>query len=476
MTGRERKLAVLLGGLVLILGVGFGGYAGVYAPLSDNWQAAARLENDIAEKEAKLAQIRKDIPRLQATIKRSLPADPELAGSEYSAVINRLLQKARVPASAYSIRSKQLDNRGAPEVAPKKPAYTKLGLEVTLKPVSLSTLIDVLYRYYRLNLLQQITRFTVKKVEGGNPRRTSSVVSDRADLDVTFVTEAIILDGAENRRTLLALPPGIGAVGGGLPYAVPEPARDLNPQQFAPVLSTSDRDYTLMLVKDVFHGPPPLRPPPPVLAKEDTSPFIRLTGVGRNPDGTGTATIEDIAGRQLYEIELKREGGRLVAEVVKCYFTRKGVKKSYEKDTVLDISEATSATARKFRVIGLDGDALLLADLGGADKAAEEAPKPVSVRKGPPRLYAAAPPPATAVVGAVAAATAPPSAPPEMVLVWRHGEALNKVKALPPEEGQRAIERATGVPAGVPTTPTPTVPVTSPPGAAAWAVTSPVAR
>lgn len=465
MTDRERKLAILLGGLVLVVVVGVGGYAGVYVPLSDNWQAATRLENEITEKEFRLAQIRKDMPRLQAAVKRSLPADPYLAGSEYGAAINRLLWDAKVPVSAYSVRPKPADSRGVPEIAPKKPAYTKVALEVTLKPVSLATLIDVLHRYYRLNLLQQITKFTVKKVDSGSPRRASTVYADRADLDVTFVTEAVILDGAENRRTLLALPNGLGAVGGGLPYAVPEPARALTPQQFAPVLATSGRDYTLLLVKDIFHGPPPPRPATVVAEKpkEDTSPFIRLTGIGRNPDGTGTALIEDVAGRQQYEIVLKRKEGRLVAEVIKHYYTLKGVKKAYAPDTVLDISEASSATVRKFRVIGLDGDALVLADLAGGD-----APRAPAWRVSP-RSPASPPPPAAAVVGGAAVATAPP---PEKVLVWRHGEPLSKVTALSPSEGQRAIDRATRLPP----TATPTVPVTSPPGASAWAVTSPVAR
>ena len=45
-----------------------------------------------------------------------------------------------------------MDNRNVPEITPKlgntpaRPAYTKVALEVTLKPVSYATLIDVLYR------------------------------------------------------------------------------------------------------------------------------------------------------------------------------------------------------------------------------------------------------------------------------------------------------------------------------------------
>ena len=459
MTSRERTLATLVGAFILVLLVGVGGYVGVYLPLSSKREAARALDDDIADKEAKLAGILKDKPRLDAALKRSLPAHPDDARQEYDAAISRLLRDANVPAAAITVRPKAVDNRNVPEIAPKlgntpaRPAYTKVALEVTLKPVSYATLIDVLYRYYRLDLLQQITKFNVKRLEGGAAaRRTGSVLQDRADLEVQFVTEAVILDGAENRRTLAPVPTAMGAAGGAAGYGAllhsPVVARRIVRPEATTVLAAADRDYTLMLVKDVFHGPPD----PPQQAelpkpKEDTSRFIRLTGVGRNPDGTGRAFIEDTASKQQYEIELTRKGGDLISEVVKYYFINR-IKKAYAPETILDISESSSGTARKFRVIGLDGDALILAELGGSASAAAPGP---AARRGsrsgrPPRPPT---PPAAVVLGGFAAVVAPT----EAVFVWRHGEPLNQVKALSREEAQKAVQRATaGQPDAIPAT------------------------
>ncbi len=471
MTTRERKLSILLGGFIAFMVFGVGGYAGVYLPLSEKARAKQSLEAEVADKDAKLRALRKDLERLPATVKRSLPADPDVARTEYDAAINRLLREARVPVAAYSVTPKPADNRSAPEIAPKKPAYSKVALEVKIKPVTYATLIDVLHRYYQLNLLQQITKFNVRKLEGSAAARRGSSVADRNDLDVTFVTEAIILDGAESRRTLLPIPNGMGAVGGAAGYATlfvsPEAARGMTPLQLAPVLATADRNYSLLLVKDIFHGPPPaVVPPPPEKAKEDTSAFIRLTGVGRNPDGTGTAFIEDIASRQEYDVELTRKGDKLVPRVVKHYYTLKGAKRSYEPDPILDISEATSATARKFRVIGLDGDSLVLAEQGGAS------PARFSGGRSPSRPTT---PPAAAAAGAVIAGL-----PADRILVWHAGEPLSRVKPLSHEEGLKAIQRATALPPlAVPAGPR-TVPTAAPPPGqsnnAVWAVTSSAAR
>jgi len=90
-------------------------------------------------------------------------------------------------------------------------------------------------------------------------------VNDRKDLAAKIITEAIILDGAEPRRTLLSVPTAFAAVGGMSGYnallLTPEASRGLSPIQFTPVLATSGRDYTMIVQNDMFHGPLPLRPP-----------------------------------------------------------------------------------------------------------------------------------------------------------------------------------------------------------------------
>ncbi|HET6575329.1 MAG TPA: hypothetical protein VFG68_17110 [Fimbriiglobus sp.] len=483
MTPRERTLAIFIGAFIVVLLGGLGGYFGVYQPLTSRWKAARDLEDDIADKEARLAHINKDRPRLAAAMKRSLPANPDDARSEYDAAISRLLRDAKVPQSAVSIRSKSVDNRNVPEITPKvgttpaRPAYTKVALEVTLKPVSYATLIDVLYKYYRLDLLQQITKFNVKRLEssGSSARQLGSVLKDRADLEVQFVTEAVILDGAENRRTLAPVPAAMGAAGGSAGYGAllfsPVVARGIARPQADSILATTDRDYTLMLVKDLFHGLAEAPEAAPAKLKEDTSRFIRFTGVNREPDGTGRAVIEDTASHQNYEIDLRRQGGDLVATVVKHYFINT-IPKKYPPGAVLDIADSSSSTARKFRVVGLDGDALILTEPSGSS-----AP-PGFRRKGP--MPRPAVPPAAAVLGGPAVVVAAP----QTVLVWRFGESLSQVKALSHAESRKAVQRATADQSGAVPTANPTVPVATPPqrGATdgkspdALSATSPVKR
>ncbi len=445
MTSRENRLAILVGALIAVFVIVVGGYIFVWVPLTDKARIAEALELENAEKDGKLRQILKDMPRLQTSIKRSLPADADVAKQEYDAAINRILRDSKVPANAFSVKPKAVDGKAAPElvVGSKKPAFTRIALEITMKKVDFATVIDVLSRYYKLNLLQQITKFTMKKGDDASTARRGSGIADKPDLEVTFITEAIILDGAESRRSLLPVSPGMGAIGGGAGLQTvlnsPIQARGLTPLQLARVLASNDRDYSLVLVKDFFHGPPP---PPEVVAvvvpvpKEDTSPFIRMTGIGRNSDGSGTAVIEDLASKQEYLIDMHWVKDKLTPEVVKYYYSVKGLKKSYAPEPDLDISEATSGTAKKFRVVGFDGDGLVLTLLEGA----EVAPKPPSVGSRRPTT-----PPAVKSDKATKPDADSPTTtePTERVYLWKSGESLNRIVELKGEERQKAIQRAT---------------------------------
>ena len=443
MTPRENRLAILVGTLIAVFVIVGGGYLFVWVPLTDKARIAEALELENTEKDGKLRQILKDMPRLQTSIKRSLPADADVAKQEYDAAINRILRDAKVPTNAFSVKPKVMDGKAAPElvVGSKKPAYNRIALEITMKKVDFATVIDVLSRYYKLNLLQQITKFTMKKGDDASTARRGSGIADKPDLEVTFITEAIILDGAEARRSLLPVSPGMGAIGGGAGLQTvlnsPIQARGLTPLQLARVLASNDRDYSLVLVKDFFHGPPPtpevVRAPEP---KEDTSPFIRMTGFGRNSDGSGTAVIEDIASKQEYVIDLHWVKDKLTPEVVKYYYSVKGLKKSYAPEPDLDISESTSGTAKKFRVVGFDGDGLVLALLEGA----EVAPKPPQSGSGRPTPTSL---PKTDKIEKTDADSSATTESNERVYLWKSGESLSRIVELTGEERQKAIQRAT---------------------------------
>jgi len=443
MTPRERRTAALLGGFLVSAVAGTVGYFVFYGPLAEKAATAERLAAEVADQELKVAKVRKEMPRLLVAVKRSLPANVDQSRQEYDAVVTQLLRDAKVPRSSLTVKPKPVEGKAAPELALKKPAYARVGLEVTLKKVSVATIIDVLTRYYRLNLLQQITKFSVKKSDEARdtPPSPGSLVADRADLDVTLVTEAIILDGAETRQSLLPVSAGFGVVGGGAGLAAvqnsPGPARGLTPMQLVRTLAATDRDYSLLLVKDVFHGPPP--PPQAVevaAAKEDTSAFIRVTGLGRNPDGSGTAVIEDLAAKQEYLIDLAWVGSRLTPEVTKFYYKAKGEKKSFDAEPGLDISEASSGTARQFRVVGFAEDGLVVADKGAA-------PGGDRSRGGRP----------TAKVGLTTGLE--PAAVPERVFLWRLGQSLNQLTELKGSARDKAVRAAGGLPPAAAAAPEP---------------------
>ena len=268
MNPRERTLAAVLIGMIVLAAGGAAAYLFVLVPLGEKTRAADKLDADLDAKRAELTAARKDAPRLAVASKRSLPPDVALAKREYAEMLARVLQKANV-AAGYRVNEKTPDNAGIPTLpgANKKPAYQKVAFEVTFDRADMWNVKDVLEGYYKLNVLHQITHFEVKvDTTPGQAGGRAKAVADRRDLVVKLGTEAIILDGAEPRRTLLPVPLAFAGAGGGLGYygvaLNPEAGRGLTPLQLAPVLSLKNRDYSLMVLKDPFHGPLP--PPPPL--------------------------------------------------------------------------------------------------------------------------------------------------------------------------------------------------------------------
>ncbi len=385
MTSRERLTAGLLIAFIAAAVLGGVGYVFYFGPLGEKSDRLETLRRQNAEKADDLLVLSKELPKLKVAAQRSLPLDIDLAQQEYLAKLAQIIREAKIPGGAVTIKPRNVDATSAPVLPapenaegpapPKRYAYTAVGYDITLQKVELAQVIEFLNRYYKLNLLHRLTKFRLTRDESANAARASGSnarLSDRPDLTVTLSTEAISVYGAEARRSLLSVPVAFGAAGGAAGWQAlaqsSEPARGLTPQQLVPVLATAGREYTLTLVKDVFHGPPPPPPPPPAPPpeKEDTSPYIRLAGFGANGDGTGSALITDVASDQHYAVEVARSAeGKLRAVVKKSYATTEGLRKEFDPEPVLDISESTSATAVKFQVLGFVERGLALCVVGG---------------------------------------------------------------------------------------------------------------
>jgi hypothetical protein len=267
MSSREITLAILLSVLIAVGGGGGAGYMLVYAPIQEKKQATAQLTKEVEELRTKVDKARADGKRLALAKRRSLPADENLARREYTEVMFRLLRRANVPLGFSVVTKPATADRTIPLLPGpgKKPAYTKVVAEIEFRKADMWAVADFLRGYYDLNLLHQITAISIKRDEDAGAAAAKKTAADRRDLTVKLTTEAIILDGAENRRTLLPMPTAFAAVGGvaGSQAIVltPEAGRGVTPLQLAPVLSPRRRDYTLLVLRDMFHGtlPPPER-------------------------------------------------------------------------------------------------------------------------------------------------------------------------------------------------------------------------
>jgi hypothetical protein len=457
-------------GVFVVGGLAAAAYGLVISPLDDLKSEAAKAEQEIATKKEIVDKLKKDEDRLKVIEQRSLPADVDTARNEYQAMMQRLLKQARVP-SGYTITPKDtVDAKSIPVLDPKtkkNPAYTKLAFDIKIVKVDVDRLAKFLQAYYQLNLLHQITRLEIirKDPESGSGRLRSIIASaDRADLEVRILTEAVILDGAENRRTLLPLPaPEAVAAAGGIGYAAiantPDAARAITPLHLANVLATAtpQREYTLLTAKDFFHGPLP--PPPKVVAvepppvkketpKEDISPFIKMTGITRRSDGSIQVDIRDQANNQDYQIDLTPKGERYEVKVQKLYYINPTTRRKFYSEPTLTIQEEDSSTNRTFKVVGTHDDVVVLTEIVTAATEKKDAEKPmVSVRAGPPRGDSkpklAPPPPGAAVLGGVGLAVMPAG---EKVFAWKVGQTLKSLTELPAKEADEALRKAAPTP------------------------------
>ena len=275
MSTRERTLAILMIGLIVVGGGAFAGYLFIYEPIQEKKAASAKLQEEINALQEREDDFRKNFPRLKVAKQRSLPADENVARQEHYEMMSRLVRQAGIPLG-YTITTKPAPDANAIPKLPgtKTPIYTKVVVDIEFKRADMWVVHDFLTSYYRLNLLHQITHFSIKKDDDAAAAKNRPA-GDRRDLTVKVTTEALILDGAEPRRTLLPVSNAFAAVGGMVGYDAvalnPDMGRGIAPLQLAPVLASRTRDYTMIVQKDPFHGPYP------------------------KPDGLGVDKIADVA-------------------------------------------------------------------------------------------------------------------------------------------------------------------------------------
>jgi hypothetical protein len=320
MSQRERTLSILLLIGICVIGGAFFGYQFILSPMRDADRQINELTNDIHTRTLRKLEIEEKKEKFYEPMRKlSLPSDIILSGREYESQLSALLRRSEFQAGAYTITPGPPDSKNSPTIGPKKPAYTRLTYVITGKG-ELHSIADFLDRFYRQPLLHQIRSFSITRSGRAVERRSGG----REELEVNIKVEALVLDNAENRSTLIHVPPPLGMLGGNLagiggvvavtagrtsPYDLPR--GKVAPEHQMGRLAVPSRDYAAITGRNVFFGPPP--PERKRDEKDDTpkepdlGPFIRLTALS-DADGVARAHLFDFYNKYDFYVEQTASG------------------------------------------------------------------------------------------------------------------------------------------------------------------------
>jgi len=252
---RERKLAFLLLGLIIAAGGGFLVWTVMISPLFERSKRIAALTDEVQSQTNKLLEMKAHQVKLARWKQQSLPADADMARREYVNYLYDLFRESEFAAGAVTVAPRPVDTKTGPQG--KAPPYTKLDFAVQGRG-SLENLVKMMEKFYRTGLLQQIKTISITRpltvTQGQQPR----------DLDINLTVEALIVNDAENRSTLLPLDRRLLSTNldllaarfrgvGGLALAVDlaSPTGPMGPGN----LAWPPRNYHAMGPRNIFVGP-----------------------------------------------------------------------------------------------------------------------------------------------------------------------------------------------------------------------------
>jgi hypothetical protein len=303
MNTRERILAMIVLGIVIVLGLGFLFKEFVYAALDDRKSNIERLRSSVAAKqtelltkEAWMAQTLKDKPRLAYWRQLSLPLDTDMSKRDHQKFLSELMRRyenylsdllKESGFSAYRISSKATENKGRALAGAKATFFTPVTVTVDGGHADLRSVVKMMERFYRTSLLHQIKNVQLQRPQTARQGQRPN------ELDVKLTIEAIVVTGAEDRMTLLpqvdrrlVLQNMAVAFQGGPSGLVLVPwfaglTGPLGPR----VLADPSRQYASIAGKDIFFG----RAATPATARSanpfDSLQHVFLTDITHSPKG-----------------------------------------------------------------------------------------------------------------------------------------------------------------------------------------------
>lgn len=359
MNQRERVLAIVLLVVIFIGGGGLVGYLFYYRSVSSAKLRLQKIQTDVDANDKKVRDLETAAPRLLQMKHMSLPADVNLAQREYEAELGKLLRQADFAGEAFTIHAKPIEKRETVAVAKRLP-YLRLYFDIEAKGELLSV-VNFLDAFYRLPLLHRIKNISIVRQQTpvsaggagapaapgipgipGMPGGRGRGEGSRSNNNLVFsaTVEALVLDGAEKRTTLL-------------PKDVKSPER----------LARKKDQYVSIAGRNVFFGPPPVistaeRPPVEKKSEVDVSEFVVVDEITHDPVKGVQASLYDAFNNYKYFVKQLGDG----SFIIRTFYYIKDAKKNLNLGEELEIQGDNGETQLAFKVIRIDATNLLLRD------------------------------------------------------------------------------------------------------------------
>ena len=301
MNTRERSLAIILLGVVIVIAGGFGAMELLAKPLRERDVSIGLLREEIDKRRQEVAKIQAEKAKLARWRQMSLPADTDLASREYEKFIGDLLRQSKFAADASTVKATKESKKSGPTVGVKKePVYTKLLFTIETQG-DVTKLVRFLEKFYHTGLLHQVKKLSIQKP------RTASANQRPNDLDIRITIEALALEDADNRPYLPPVDPKLlvaeavttlrhGPMGLALAADTAGPAGPLGGRH----LAIPARQYASIAGKDIFFGPPPAVPVETVsIDRTDVTQFVFLTDITQTSTKTEAFLFDQYNNRRM---------------------------------------------------------------------------------------------------------------------------------------------------------------------------------
>jgi hypothetical protein len=328
MKPQDRIKVLIVGGLLLFFVLGAGAFVLNSQFLAPRVTRISVLQDELNKAELGEKEVEDAVPRLKEMQKLSLPPDQATSQQKYAAELETMLKDSGFSADKRSVLPKQLENRS--NIPPsKRPPYTKLIFTVVAHG-DLMSIVDFLDRFYRLPLLHRISNFRITRP------LTVAQGQRQTELDFSITVEALIVEGAEKRDTLL--PKGMA--------------------MSKRLARSSLSQYQSIAGRNIFFGPAARTDSSAYEIRDpdfDEKDFIKLTEITHCDLGTW-ATLYDQANRYDYLIAQQKDGTFKVD--VSCYVKDRKLNLRSGKD--LDVQDEHGESLAKYQVVRIDTVNLIL--------------------------------------------------------------------------------------------------------------------